>query len=182
MNLTKVSSRPPPIPELPNPPMDSPISSQFSSDASDTGSSPGAYVDRYVDEDHLPLQVKDPKLQVYFFRMEKTLRTCHPAALSAEAVNLTRDIVSKPADVQSSIRTVAETLAKAGYRKAEYSRSCALIAHEIFCQLQSTSRDASALFKGCLIDSVMEVFDGYYLKVTTYTSWAKLLPADRFLG
>jgi hypothetical protein len=181
MTHTKVTSRPPPIPELPISPMDSPASSHLSSSTSDTGSSPGAWGDRYVDEDYLPLQIKDAKLQVYFFRMEKTLHTCHPAALHAEAVNLIRDIVANSADVESSIRTVAETLAKAGYRKVEYSRSCALIAHDIFCQLQSTSHDASISFRDCLIGAVMRVFDRHYLNVTICVSLATFLPADRRL-
>lgn len=145
--------------------MESPTLSQFSCDTSDTNSSPGAW---HVDEDYLPLQAKDPKLQVYFVRMEKTLRTCHPAAIQAEATNLTRDIVANPSDTASSIRTVAETLAKAGYRKVEYSRSCALVAHEIFCQLQSASHDASISFRDRLIGDVMKVFDGYYLKVNLW--------------
>ena len=182
MGHTKLSSRPPPIPELPNSLMDSPTSSQFSSDTSDTGSSPGGYMDRHVDEDRLPMQTKDPKLQVYFFRMEKALRTCHPAALHAKAVSLTQDITANHTDSASSIRTVAETLARAGCRKVEYSRSCALIAHEIFCQLQSTSHDASISFRDCLIGAVMKVFDGHYLKVTTYAPRAMFLPADHRLG
>jgi len=182
MNRTKIPSWPPPIPELPTSLMESPTSSQFSSDASDTGSSPGACVDRHVYEDHLPLMTKDPKLQAYFFLMERTLRTCHPAALHAEAVNLTRDIVAKPADVESSIRTVAQTLAKAGYRKVEYSRSCALVAREIFCQLKSTSHDASILFMECLTSAVVEIFDRYYLRVTIYAPLTTFPPADRRLG
>jgi len=168
INHTKATSWPPPVPELPSSLIDSPASSQFSSDASDTGGSPEVWGSQNVYEDQLPLLTKDPKLQAYFFRMEKTLRTCHPTALHAEAVNLTRDIVAKPADVESSVRTVAKTLAKAGYRKVEYSRSCALIAQEIFCQLQSTLPDASISFMECLVGAVMEIFDGYYLGVTTY--------------
>ena len=82
-----------------------------------------------------------------------------------EATNLARDIVAKPADIESSIRTVAETISKAGCRKVEYSRSCALIAHEIHCQLQSTSHNASVLFSDCLVSAVMTVFDRHYLKV-----------------
>lgn len=182
MSDTKTSSRPPPIPKLSDSLMGSPTLSQYSSDTSDTGSSPGVYVNRHVDENRLPLQAKDPKLQVYFFRMEKALRTCHPAALHAEAANLTRDIVANPTDVTSSIRTVAETLAKAGYRKVEYSRSCALIAREIFCQLQSTLYDASILFRDCLIGAVMKVFDGYYLKVMTYASRTMFPLSDRRSG
>jgi len=168
MNHAKVSSWPPSIPEALNSLMESPTISQFSSDTSETGSNPGTWADGYADEDQLPLQTKDPKLQAYFFRMEKALRTCHPAALHAEAVNFTREIVSEPADVQSSIRTAAKTLAKAGYRKVEYSRSCALIAREIFCELQSTSHDASISFRDCLIGSVMKVFNEYYLKVNLW--------------
>ena len=169
MYHTKIPSWSPPIPELPTSLLESPASSQFSSDASDTGSSPGVCVDQHVYEDQLPLLTKDPKLQAYFFRMDKTLRTCHSAALHAEAVKLTRDIVADPADVESSIRIVAKTLAKAGHRKVEYSRSCALIAHEIFCQLRSTLHDAS-VFVECLVGAVMDIFDGYYLGVTTYAS------------
>lgn len=182
MSHTKTPSRLPTIPELPNSPMESPASSQFSSDTSDAGSSPGAYVDRRVDEDYLPLQTKDPKLQAYFFRMERTLRTCHPAALHAEAVKLMQDIVANTSGVESSIRTVVDTLVKAGHRKVEYSRSCALIAHEIFCQLQSISHDASISFGDRLIGAVMKVFDGYYLKVTTCASRPTSLPADHSLG
>lgn len=125
-------------------------------------------MEHQANEDHLPLQVKDPKLQAYFFRMEKTLRVCHSAAVRAEAMNLTRDIVAKPTDVASSIRTVAETLARAGRRKVEYSRSCALVAQEIFCELRSISFDASVMFRSCLVDAVMKVFDGYYLKVNLW--------------
>jgi len=83
-------------------------------------------------------------------------------------MKLARDIVSKPADVQTSIQTVAETLAKAGCRKVEYSRSCALVAREVFCQLRSGSRDASTSFRDCLIGSVMKIFDGYYFKVNLW--------------
>ena len=182
MGHTKIPSRLPSIPELPNPSMESPASSQFSSSTSDAGSSPGVYVDWHVEEDQLPLQPKDPKLQVYFFRMEKALRTCHPAALHAEAMKLTRDILATPADVESSIQTAAGAIARAGYRKVEYSRSCALIAHEIFCQLQSTSHDASISFRDCLIGAVMKVFDGYYLKVTSCASRVIPLPANHRLG
>ena len=114
--------------------------------------------------------------------MERTLRTCHPTALHAEAVSLIRDIVAKPADAESSVRVVAKTLAKAGYRKVEYAKSCALIAHEIFCQLQSTLPDASISFMECLVGAVMETFDGYYLGVTTYTYRATFLRADRRSG
>ena len=176
MYHTKIPTWSPPAPELPSSLMESPSSSQFSSDASDTGSSPRACVDQHVYEDHLPLLAKDPKLQAYFFRMEKTLRTCNSAALHTEAVKLTRDIVAKPAEIESSIRIVAKTLAKAGYRKVEYSRSCATIAHEVFCQLQSTSHDASVSFMECLLDAVMGIFDGYYLGVTTYASRSTFPP------
>ena len=51
-------------------------------------------MDQHIDEDHPVLQLKDSKLQVYFFRMEKTLHTCHPTALHAE-------------DTPSGTRTVA---------------------------------------------------------------------------
>lgn len=148
--------------------MESPTYSWSSCDTSDPGSSPGSWVDHQADEDYLPLQVKDPKLQAYFFRMEKTLRTCHPAAVQAEAVNLIRDIVARPTEVASSIQTVAETLAKAGCHKVEYSRTCALIAHEIFHQLRSTSFDASTSFNDYLVDAVMRMFDGYYLGVNLW--------------
>jgi hypothetical protein len=163
----KVSPQPPFTPKRH---MDSPTISQYSSDTSDTGSSPGTYAD-WQAEEQLPLQPKDSKLQAYFYRMEVNLRTCHSAALQAEAANFTRDILAKPTDV-SSIRGVAETLAKAGYRKIEHSRSWALIAHDIFCQLQSTSHDASVSFRDSLVDAVMEVFDGYYLKVIGCASQA----------
>ena len=179
MSHSKTASWPPPIPELPSSLIDSPASSQFSSDASD---SPDACVDQHVYDDHLPLLTKNPKLQAYFFRMEKTLRTCNRASIHAEAANLTRDIVAKPADVESSVRMVAKTLAKAGYRKVEYSRSCALVAHEIFCQLQSTLPDASISFVECLVGAVMEIFDGYYLGVTTYAYRATFLRADHRSG
>lgn len=167
MNYAKRPSWPLAVPEFS---MGSPTFSHFSSDTSETGSSPGACVDRHVDVDQLPLQTKDPKLQAYFFRMEKTLRTCHPNALHAETANLTRDIVANPTDIESSIRTVAEALAKAGCRKVEYSKSCAVIANKIFHQLRSTSHDAGASFAECLIGAVMKTFDGYYLKVTAYAS------------
>ena len=182
MSQAKVSSWPRSIPKPPNSLMDSPTISQYSSGTSDAGSSPGTYVDRHVDEDRLPLQPKDSKLEVYFFRMRKNLDICHPAALYAEAVNLTQDILAKPTDVASSIRAVAETLVKAGCRKIEYSRSCALIAHEIFCQLQSTSHDASISFKDSLVGAVMKVFDGYYLKVTACASRVIFLPSDHQPG
>lgn len=168
MSHTQASSRPPPTSEFPTSHMESPTLSQFSCDTSDTNSSPGAWPDQHIDQDHLPLQVKDAKLQVHFFRMEKTLRTCHPAAVYAEAVNLTKEIVAGPVDVASSIQTVAETLTRAGCRRVEYSRSCALIAHEIFCQLQSTSYDASISFRDSLIHAAMKLFEGYYLKVSAY--------------
>ena len=182
MSQAEVSSRPPPIPKPLRSLMDSPTISQYSSGTSDTGSSPGTYVDRHIDEDHPVLQPKDSKLQVYFFRMEKTLRTCHPAALHAEAVSLTEDILAKPTDVASSIRSVAGILAKAGCRKVEYSRSCALIVHDIFCQLQSTSHEASISFRDCLISAVMKVFDGHYHKVTGCISRAVFLPSDHRSG
>lgn len=181
-NHTKATPWSPSIHELPNSLIDSPASSQFSSDASDTGASPDAWADQHVYEDHLPLLTKDPKLQAYFFRMEKTLRTCHRAAIHAEAVNLTRDIVAKPADVETSVRMVATTLAKAGHRKVEYSRSCALIAHEIFCQLQSTLPDASTSFMECLVGAAMEIFDGYFLGVTTDAYRAMFLRVDHCSG
>lgn len=168
INHTKLSSQPPSVPPLPNAQMESPTYSYSSCDTSDASSSPGSWTDPQFNEGHLPLQVKDPKLQVYFFRMEKTLRTCHPAAIQAEALNLAQEIVANPVNIGTSIRTVAETLAKAGCRKVEYSRTCGLIAHEIFHQLRSTSLDASASFRDCLIDVVMRVFDGYYLGVNLW--------------
>jgi len=167
---TKLTSWRYPIPEPPNSSMNSPTISRYSSGTSDTGSSPGTRVDQHVYENHLPMQPRDPKLQLYFHRMEKKLRTCHPTAIHTEAVNLARDILDKPADAGSSIRSVAETIVKAGYRKVEYSRSCALIAHEIFCQLQSTSHGTSISFRDSLISAVMEVFDGYYFKVNACAS------------
>jgi len=178
MSCAKVSSRPLPIPAFPN----SPASSQFSSGTSDTGSSPGVRMDRNAYEDRLPLRAKDSKLQVYFFRMDNALRTCHPAMLHAEALNLTRDIVTESADITSQTQAVAETLAKAGCRRVEYSRSCAIIAHEIFWQLQSTSHDASILFRDYLIDVVMKVFDGYYLRVITYVSRVTFFLANHLSG
>jgi len=167
---TKVSSWRHPIPELSNSPMNSPTISQYSSGTSDTGSSPGTRVDRHVHENPLPRQPKDPKLQVYFYRMEKNLRTCHPAEIHTEVVNLAQDILDKPTDAGSSVQSIAETLAKAGCRKVEYSRTCALMAHEIFCQLQSTSHGTSISFMDSLISAVMKVFDGYYLNVTAFAS------------
>lgn len=168
MNHIRTPSYTLPTPTLPNFQMESPTYSQFSCDTSDTGSSPGSWMDHQANEDHLPLQVKDPKLQAYFFRMEKTLRVCLPAAVHAEAMNLTCEIVAKPTDVASSIRTVAETLARAGRRKVEYSRSCALIASEIFRELRAISFDAGVSFRNCLVDAVMEAFDGYYLGVNLW--------------
>lgn len=165
INRTKVPSSLPPIPELPDLQMESPTYSHSSSDTGDTHWS--AWTDQGVDEDYLPLLVKDTKLQVYFLRMEMTLRVIHHAAIHAEAIKLTRDMLTNSMDVGSSIQTVAETLARAGYRKAEYSRSCALVAHEIFCQLRSISDEASQSFRDHLIGAVMKVFDGYYLKVFT---------------
>jgi len=156
--------------------------SQYSSNSSDTGSSPGIRADGCVDETRLPLQTKDPKLQAYFFRMERALYTCHPAAIHAEALNLTRDILAESTDVTSLIRTAAETLAKAGYRKVEYSRSCALIAHEIFYQLQSISYDASVSFKDFLIGAVMKVFDDRYHKVIAYGSQIMCPLSNRWSG
>ena len=182
MSHTTVSSWPSSIPEPPSSLMESPTILQYSPDSSVTGSSPDTRVDGYVDEDRLPLLPKDPKLQVYFIRMEKALRTCHPAAIHAEVVNLARDIVGERTDVTSSIGTVAETLVKAGCRKVEYSRSCALIAHEIFSQLESTSHDASISFKDSLIGAVMKVFDGHYFKVTAYTSRIMFRLSDHLPG
>ena len=182
MNHTRTPSYTLPTPTLPNFQMESPTYSQFSCDTSDTGSSPGSWMDHQANEDHLPLQVKDSKLQAYFFRMEKTLRVCLPAAVHAEAMNLTREIVAKPTDVACSIRAVAETLARAGRRKVEYSRSCALIASEIFRELRAISFDAGVSFRSCLVDAVMEAFDGYYLGVTTSAFLFTFLQANRRLG
>lgn len=169
MNHAKVSSQPILIPTPSNSQMESPVYYyQSSCDTSDASSSPGSWVDHQANEDRLPMQVKDPKLQAYFYRMQKALLTCHPAAIQAEAESLARDIVAKPTEVEPSIRRVAETLARAGCRKVEYSRSCALVAHEIFCRLRSTSFDASSSFRNCLIDEVVKVFDGYYLGVNLW--------------
>lgn len=167
---TKLTSWRPPIPEPPNSLMNSPTISRYSSDTSDTGSSPGTPVDQHVYENNLPMQRKDPKLQLHFLQMEKKLRTCHPTTIHTEAVNLARDILDKPADAGSSIRSVAETIVKAGCQKVEYSRSCALIAHEIFCQLQSTLHGTSIWFRDSLISAVMKVFDGHYLQVNACAS------------
>jgi hypothetical protein len=122
-------------------------------------------MEQRVDDDRLVLLEKDPKLQSYFFRMERALRTCEPAAIQAQVTNLMRDITANPPEVASSIQAVAEKLAKAGYRKVEYSRSCALIARDIFRQLQSTSQSASNSFRDHLSGAVTEAFKGYYLKV-----------------
>ena len=165
MNRTKASSSLPPIPELPDYQMESPTYSQSSCDTSETHWGAGSWAEQKIDEDYLPLLVKDTKLQLYFLRMELALRPFHPAAIQAEAVNLTREIVAKPTEIASSIQTVAETLARAGYRKVESSRSCALIALEVFYQLRSISESAGDSFRGCLIGAVMKVFEGYYLKV-----------------
>lgn len=182
ISRTKLSFNLPPIPEHPDSQMESPAHSHSSCDTGDSHWGAGAWVDRSFDEVHLPLLVKDTKLQVYFSRMERALSTCHPAAIHAEAVNLTQDIVAKPTDVGSSIQTVAETLAKAGCRKVEYSRSCAFIAHEVLHQLRSISDSASDLFRGCLIGAVMKVFEGHYLKVFTCASFVASLLADHQLG
>jgi len=168
MSQAEVSSWPPPVPGYFNYLMDSPTTSQYSPDTSDAGSSPGICVDRHVDEDRIPPRPRDPALQAYFLQMEKSLRTCHPAALRAEAENLTRDILAEQTDVASSIRSMAEKLAKAGCRKVEYSRSCAFIAHEVFCQLQSTSHDASISFRDFLVSAVMKVFGEYYHKANLW--------------
>lgn len=167
MSHTKVSSAPAPTSELPNPTMESPISSE-SSDTSDASSSPGTSVEWPIDEDRLPLERKDPKLQAYFFRMERALRTCHPAALHAEAVNLAQGIDPEAVDLLPSVEAVAEMVAKAGCRKVEYSRSCALVAREIFYQLQSTSQATSISFRDCLIGSAMKVFNKHYVKVNLW--------------
>lgn len=172
----------PSIPEFPESQMESPTYSQSSSDTGDTHWSTDAYMGRRVDEDYLPLIVKDSKLQAYFYRMEMTLRVFNPATIHAEAANLTREIVARPTDVGSSIQTAAETLVRAGYRKVECSRSCALIAHEIFYQLRSISDSASDSFRDCLIGAVTEIFEGYYLKVFAYASCATFLIADHQLG
>ena len=182
MSHAIVASRPPPATEPHNTLMESPTMSQYSSDSSDTGSSPGTHAGGRFDEDRLPLQTKDPKLQAYFFRMERALCTCHPAAIHAEALKLTQDILANPTDATSSIRTAAETLAKAGYRKVEYSRSCALMAYEIFCQLESISYDASVSFKDLLIGAVVKVFDDHYHKVIAYASRVAFLLSNRLSG
>lgn len=181
MSRTKPSFCLPPIPELPDSQMESPTYSQSSCDTGDVYCRPGARVDQRTDEDYLPLLVKDAKLQVYFFRMENTLRTHHTAAIHAEAVKLVQDIVTNPTDIASSIQTAAETLARAGYRKVEHSRSCALVAQEVFYQLRSISDGASDSFRGCLINAVMRVFEGHYLKVSTYASRAASLLANHLL-
>ena len=168
---TNVSPSLSPIPELPDSQMESPTPTQSSCDTGDTHWGSGDWMDRQVDEDCLPLLVKDTKLQVYFWRMEMTLRTHHPDAILAEAVNLARDVMVNPTEVASSIQTVAETIARAGYQKVEHSRSCAFIAHDIFYQLRSISENASDSFRECLVSAVMKVFDRYYLKVFTYAAW-----------
>ena len=167
---TKVTSWRSLVRETSNSLMGSPTISQYSSGTSDTGSSPGTRVDQHVYEYQLPIQPRDTTLQLYFHRMEKNLRTCHPTAIHTEAVNLARDILDKPMDAGSSIQSVVETIVKAGCRKVEYSRSCALVAHEIFCQLQSTSHEASISFRDSLISAVMKIFDGYYFKVNACAS------------
>jgi hypothetical protein len=177
-----VSSSLPPIPEVPDSRMESPTYSQSSCDTSETHWSSGAWMDRRVDEDYLPLLVKDTKLQVYFMRMEKALSTFHPAAIHAEAMNLTGDMVANTTDVASSVRTTAETVARAGYRKVEYSRSCALIAQEIFYQLRSVSEHASEMFREFLIGAVMNVFDGYYLNVFACSPLSMFLVTDHQIG
>lgn len=166
----------PPIPEVPDSQMESPTYSQSSCDTSETHWSAGASTDGRGNDDHLHLLVKDTKLQLYFMRMERELCTCPPAAIDAEVVKLTREIMAKPTEVGTSIQTAAETVARAGYRKVEYSRSCALLAYEIFYQLGSVSDDASGLFRDHLIGTVMKVFEGHYLNVFTLSFSGRVPP------
>ena len=159
--------------------------SQYSSGTSDTGSSPGTYPSQCIEIDCPPLILKDTALQLYYIHMQKALRTCHPAALRAETSILTRGLRAEPDDSPR----VAKIIAKAGCRKIEYSRSCALIAHGIFCQV---SPEEASLFGKSLVDAVMEVFESYYLGVTVcasrvtfiltnlWSGWALELPGNRW--
>lgn len=147
--------------ELPNSRTESPATSRYSSRTSDTGSSPDTSLDQGVGKILLPLVVKDSKLQLHYIHMQKALRTCHPAALLAETSNLMPDLMAEPDDVASSMRRVAETLTKAGCSKIEYTRSCALIAHAIFCQVRSVSLEEAGLFGNSLVGAVNGLFNEY---------------------
>lgn len=154
---------------------------QYSSGITDTGSSLGIYADQYVEEDPLPRLEKDSTLQLYYIHMQRALRTCHPVALCAETSKLWEDVATKGDDVKVSMPRMAGTLAGAGCRKIEYSRSCALIAHGILCQVQEISPTGADLFVESLVGAVMEVFDQHYLKVTACVSQATFILTNRWL-
>ncbi|OCH86306.1 hypothetical protein OBBRIDRAFT_738240 [Obba rivulosa] len=113
----------------------------------------------------LPL---DPQLQLYFHRMQSILpNTCHPLEIHAESRKIVSCILAyTDVDDRALALTLwARALPLAGSACLEYSRSIAILVHDIVTELRRKSPKCAAKFEDELEAHVKKVFGMTWNKV-----------------
>lgn len=103
---------------------------------------------------------RSPALQAHFFHMQRTLDTCHPSEIRFQAMKLVRRIDATSLDeALDVVREVAIKVFGGGWSTLEYSRSFALMAHEIVTELRFTSWGMMNAFQAILLELVEMAFE-----------------------
>lgn len=109
---------------------------------------------------------RSPVLQAHFFHMQRTLNTCHPGEIRAEALKLIQKLNATSSDkTLETVHDIAIRVFGGGWRSLEYSRSFALLAHEISSELRFTSWAMMKAFQEDLLNLVDIKFKKCSLKV-----------------
>ncbi|KAL6299327.1 hypothetical protein BKA93DRAFT_694189, partial [Sparassis latifolia] len=98
----------------------------------------------------VPLVVLDVRLQVYFYRMQCMIsETCHPLVIHAEAGCVVRSIIScsEPWVARRCISEWAQRLFFSAIARLDYSRTVAVIVHDIMADLFWASWDKNWYFE-----------------------------------
>ncbi|KDQ53726.1 hypothetical protein JAAARDRAFT_92612, partial [Jaapia argillacea MUCL 33604] len=74
-------------------------------------------------------------LQTYFYKMQRMVSlTCHPCEINSEATQIA-DVLLRSSDGPVAISNVARIIFCAGIAKIEYSRTVALLVHDVMMDL-----------------------------------------------
>ncbi|KAI0938360.1 hypothetical protein AcW1_001896 [Taiwanofungus camphoratus] len=120
----------------------------------------------------IPLIPLDSHLQAYFLKMERTARnTCHPREIHTEAVRIVNTV--GPRGLEDIPRWV-KTLFFAGIARLDYSRTIAVLVHDLLAELLWRSWQCNQLLRDELVNLARTAFcsswDGTDLELLSGTN------------
>lgn len=118
---------------------------------------------------NIPLVPLHPQLQIYFHRMQSILsNTCHPLEIRAETRSIVSSILSRNNTEDRALAIVlwVKALYLAGGAVIEYSRTVAILAHDIVTELKCKSSKSAEKFEDELVFYVKRVFQMTWDKVS----------------